>query len=174
MHRPRQSAIRVAQSNGTTTGATTNPLATSPSHQVSQIGAKFSQSAWPAKVRLPTPTVALTMAPGASATSANLATPIVVSNVRRPSDHRPMRYPPITASSVLPIAIAADVSKTSTEVGSATLFVTLAANAPSRIAGQSRIPPTRTQPSATPVQGQTGLALGWIDANANPASARAK
>src|SRR5262245_1092945 len=164
----------VAVAHSTTTGVTTSALVTLPSHQVNQIAAKFAHSASPARIRLPTPMVALSIVPGTSAISANFATPLGVSKVRCPSDHRVVRYPLTAASSVLPIAIVADVTSRLVDVALATSVVALAAKDPSKIAGHIRIPPTRMNPRARPVAGQIGVALGWIDANARPALASTK
>src|SRR5712691_3927090 len=95
--------------HNTITGVTTSAPAKSPSHHVIHIGAKFDKSAYPARLRPPTPIVALVIVLGPKPIKVNLATPIGVSNVFRPSDHRLISQPPITASSVLPKPIAQDV-----------------------------------------------------------------
>ena len=120
----------------------------------------LAQSAAPVSARLPTPIVALSIVPGRSATSANFATPPGVSNARRPLAHRLRRLALISASSVLPSATVEDVSSRLVEVKSVISLIALAANAPSRIAGQTRSPNTSMQPIAKPVAGQIGVALG--------------
>jgi hypothetical protein len=66
----------------------TSAPARSPIHHVVHIDLTSDQSAYPAKLKLPTPTVALMTVLGTKQITANLATPAGVSNVLRPSDHR--------------------------------------------------------------------------------------
>src|SRR5262249_36500667 len=146
--------------HSTTTGATTSALATSPSHQVNQMAGAFAQSAAPVSARLPDPMVALSIVPGRSATSANFATPPGVSKARRPLAHRLRRPALISASSVLPTAMAEDAISRLVGVRLASSLVALAANAPSSTAGHTRSPNTSMQPIAKPVAGQIGVALG--------------
>jgi hypothetical protein len=72
-------------------GVMTSAPARLPIHHVVHIERNSDQSAYPAKLRLPTPKVALVMVLGIKQISANLATPAGVSNVLRPSDQRLMK-----------------------------------------------------------------------------------
>src|SRR5260370_5443479 len=96
--------------HNTIAGVTTSAPARSPSHQVIHTGAKFDRSAYPARLRLPTPIVALVIVLGPKPIKVNLSTSIGVSNVLRPSDHRLISQAPITASSLLPKPLAQDGS----------------------------------------------------------------
>ena len=60
--------------HSTITGVTTSAPATSPSHQVTQIGLNLFQSAKPATLSVTTPMVALITVAGPTATSTNFAT----------------------------------------------------------------------------------------------------
>src|SRR5262245_22571510 len=100
----RSNDARLPATHRTTKGATTSAPAKSPSHQVIQVIAR-GVGASPEKIRLPTPTVAL-MVVLATQTNANLATPVVVANVSRPSHQRLISHAATSASSVLPKAIA--------------------------------------------------------------------
>jgi hypothetical protein len=75
----------------TMTGVTTSAPATLPSHQVKAMAGKRTSSADPARMRLPTPSVALISVPGARHSSTNRATPLGLSKVLLPSDHIIMR-----------------------------------------------------------------------------------
>src|ERR1700694_886478 len=105
---PSRSSDRGALHN-TITGVTTSAPAKSPSHQVIHIGARLGVSAYPARLRLPTPIVALVIVLGPRLIKVNLATFIGVSNVFRPSDHRLIRQPPITAFLVFAKPMAQEV-----------------------------------------------------------------
>src|SRR5512147_1454954 len=111
--------------------------------------------------------VALAIAPGARAMSANLPTPSGVVNAPRPPAQRLTSQAETSASNALPHAIAA-------EVASEPAVSALAAKAPTKIAGQMRYPQRRVTAIAKPVGGQTGVALGWIEASVRPALARMK
>src|ERR1700674_1200626 len=95
--------------HNTITGVTTSAPAKSPSHHVIHIGARSEVSAYPARLRPPTPIVALVIVLGPRLIKVNLAMLIGMSNVFRPSDHRLISQPPITASIVLPKPMAQDV-----------------------------------------------------------------
>src|SRR5919201_1483164 len=95
--------------HNTMTGVITSAPAKSPSHHVIHIDAKLDDSAYPVRPRLPTPMVALVIVLGPKLIKVNLATPIGVLKVFLPSDHRLIRYPPMTASIVFPNAMAQDV-----------------------------------------------------------------
>ena len=139
--------------HSTIAGVMTSAPARSPIHHVVHIDRNSDQSAYPAKLKLPTPKVALMMVLGMKQISTNLARPAGVSNVLRPSDHRLMKYAPTKLSSVLPVAIANDVL-----IDPA--VVTLATRAPKKMAGETRYPNSNMVPRAYPVGGQIGLALG--------------
>src|ERR1700716_3023541 len=94
--------------HNTITGEITSAPARSPIHHVSHIEKNLDHSANPAKLKLPTPNVALIIV-GTKLRSANLATPAGVSKVLRPSDQRMSNHAPMTLSSVLPIAIVVEV-----------------------------------------------------------------
>ena len=111
------------RAHSTIAGVTTSAPAASPSHQVTQIGSKFSQAAKPATHSVTTPTVALMTVAGPTQTKANFATRAGLVKVSTPRDQWMIRYPPTTASSVLPAAISAEVS-------SVPAVVALAAKAP--------------------------------------------
>ena len=81
----------------------TSAPARSPSHQVIHVIAR-AVGASPEKIRLAMPTVALIIVLETQ-TSANLATPVVVANVARPSHQRLISHAATSASSVLPKAI---------------------------------------------------------------------
>ena len=155
------------RAHSTIAGVTTSAPAASPSHQVTQIGSKFSQAAKPATHSVTTPTVALMTVAGPTQTKANFATRAGLVKVSTPRDQWMIRYPPTTASSVLPAAISA-------EVASVPAVVALAAKAPIRIAGQMRSPHKRMAASAIPVGGQIGLALGLTEASCRPSLAKMK
>jgi hypothetical protein len=108
----------------------TSAPAKSPIHHVAHIDGNSAQSAYSARLKLPTPKVALIMV-AKRQISANEATPAGVWNVLRPPDHRFSRYAPTRLSSVLPLAIARDVP---TEPA----VVALAMKAPKNIAGETR------------------------------------
>src|SRR5215470_10993805 len=117
--------------------------------------------------RLPTPTVALIGAAASRLINANRVTPAGVSNVARPSDQRFVRYPPTRHSSVLPSAMSAAVE-------SEPAVVALASRAATKTAGHIRYPHSSAEASASPVGGQMGVALGFIDASSRPSFAAAK
>src|SRR5205823_11320876 len=83
-HWVRSKERRLPAAHRTTKGATTSAPAKSPSHQVTHATAV---GASPEKIRLPMPTVALIIVLETQ-TNANLATPVVVVNVSRPSHQR--------------------------------------------------------------------------------------
>jgi hypothetical protein len=136
----------------------TSAPAKSPIHHVAHIDGNSAQSAYSAKLKLPTPKVALIMV-ARRQISVNLATRAGVSNVLRPPDHRFSRYAPARLSSVFPVAIARDVP-----IDPA--VVALAMRAPKNIAGETRYPRSNMAPRAYPVGGHIGVALGWIEAKA--------
>src|SRR5262249_54339383 len=83
----RMSRMRLRTSSpaqSTMTGATTSTPATSRPHHATHKETASDQSAYPAKHRLLTPTVAPNIALGPSPTKANFAIPAGVSNVLRP------------------------------------------------------------------------------------------
>jgi hypothetical protein len=140
------------------TGVITSAPAKSPSHHVIHIDARLDDSAYPARLRLPTPMVALVIVLGPKLIKVNLATPIGVSKVFRPLDHRLIRYPPITPSIVLPKAMAQEVY-----IEPAVMKFTR--SAPVKIAGQIRYRNSRTDAKARPVGGHIGVALGCMEAS---------
>ena len=75
-----------ASTQKTTTGAKTKTPAASRSHHPTHRASKLVPSPYPASHKLPTPTVAPTIALGPRTTKANFATPLGVSKVRKPSD----------------------------------------------------------------------------------------
>src|SRR5262245_33131046 len=91
-----------------TTGAKTTAPAKSPSHHVSQTGAAWASSAFPASIKLLTPSVALIVVVAAQI-SANLPTPAGDSKTCLPSAHQVTKYAVASASSVLPKAMEVDV-----------------------------------------------------------------
>ncbi|MEJ2378673.1 MAG: hypothetical protein P8Y53_16490 [Pseudolabrys sp.] len=60
------------------------------------------------------------------------------------------------------------------EFGNVPAVMALAANAPIRIAGHSRKPPSSTAASAMPLGAQIGPALSLIEASRNPSQASTK
>ncbi len=163
----RRKAPRQFCAHSTIAGVTTSAPAASPSHQVTQIGEKFCHAAKPATLSVTTPTVALITVAGPTTTSANFATPAGVRKVSRPPAQCRISRPPTTASSVLPTAISAEVSKVPA-------VVALAAKAAATIAGQTRKPPSSTAASAMPLGAQIGLALGLTEASRRPSLANTK
>ena len=107
----------------------------------------------PAITRLPTPTVALIIVPGANAKPANRTTWSGVSKVFVDAVHRFSSEAVISPSSVLLHAI-------KEEVNSEPAVLALVRNAPAAIAGQSLFPHSRKLASANPLGGHKGLALG--------------
>ena len=84
---PRQSV----SAHSTITGVTTSAPATSPSHQVTQIGPKFAQAAKPATLSVTTPMVALMTVAGPTRPRANFATRDGVAKVSLPPDQRSIK-----------------------------------------------------------------------------------
>src|SRR5439155_20681391 len=103
-HWVRSKECRLPAAHRMTKGATTSAPAKSPSHQVTHATAK-AVGASPKKIRLPMPIVALIIVLKTQ-TNANLATPVVVANVSRPSHQRLISHAATSASSVFPEAIA--------------------------------------------------------------------
>jgi hypothetical protein len=104
------------------------------------------------------------------AINVNFATPDAVSNVLRPLDHKVVRYPPRSASSVLTAANIAE-AKAETVLPNCPL----AAHADAKIAGQMRTPRSNTAARASPVAGQIGGAPGsTASAIIQPSFARTK
>src|SRR5262249_16041070 len=143
------------------TGAMMTTPTASPSHQVIQIAPALAQGAKPARTSVPTPMVALTRVLTRAASTKKVITSCARANARRPEAKRVTRYVPSTASRVLPTAIPSDV-ETDPAV------VTLARNAPTKIAGHIRVPRMRRAASAMPAAGQTGVALAWTNARRGP------
>lgn len=75
----------------------------------------------------------------------------------RPSAKRRTSAAPASASAALPAAIPSEVAMDPA-------VVTLATNAPRKIAGHHRCPPSTSAASAIPVGGQSGVALAWTTA----------
>lgn len=141
------------------------PIA-SPSHHTLHSGPKPDQSCTPPRHRLVTPIVALTavLNPAASTTSPN------TSFTRLSEPRNPIRLSsqaPTTASSIFPTAMPHAVSTGS-------FAVTFAANAPSKIPGQTRKPRISRAASATPVGGQTAVTCSATSASERPSLADAK
>src|SRR5262245_18869750 len=107
------------------------------------------------------------MVPGASVRAAKIATRKGVSNVSVDVHHLLTSHAVTTASRVLPSAMAL-------EVAIDPKVVAFAMSAPAPKAGQARLPQSRHAASASPLGGQTGLALGWSDAMASPSFASTK
>jgi hypothetical protein len=168
--RPSSSRVTVVQSvaaHSTIAGVTTSAPVTSPSHQVTQMTLKSLQLAKPASASVVTPIMALSTVAGPTQIATNLATRAGVENVSRPPDQCAISQPPTVASSVLPSAM-------QSEVVSVPAVVRLAAKAAAKIAGQTRGPHKSTAASATPVDGQIGVALGLTEANRRPSLASTK
>ena len=158
----------------TITGVTTSAPATFPSHQVNTMAGNCPSSADRASTRLPTPRIALIIVPGARQSRANFATALGVSNVRARPDQIVMSCPVTTASSVLPMAMPREVKSWPSRPALAISFVAFAVNDAAKMAGQTRTPRRRMAAKARPAAGQTGVALGWIDASNRPALASRK
>jgi hypothetical protein len=148
-------------------GAMTRAPAASPNHHVMKIGTMRPGSAYPARVRLPTPTSAAIGVAHNRPINAKRVTPLAVSNVAVPPDQRLISQAPARLSNVLPSEIAADVATDPA-------VVALARKAASRMAGQTREPRNKTAASARPVAGQIGVAFGLIEASNKPALAQAR
>src|SRR5262249_17464564 len=118
-------------------------------------------SAYPAKARLPTPTVALMTVPGANVTPEKTATRVGVPKGSSCVHHLLTSDAVSTASRVFPKAIAMEVAIDPN-------VIALARNARPAMAGQTRFPHSRQDASANPLGGQTGLALGCSEATARP------
>jgi hypothetical protein len=124
------------------------------------------QAANPAVANDATPMTAL-IGVAAATTNANLAIPAGVSKAVGPPTHLLKSNAAMKASKPFPTAIAH-------EVPNDPAVVKLVTKAPKKIAGKIRKPRRSVRPSARPVGGQTGVALGLIDANARLAFANAK
>src|SRR5262249_31162691 len=161
-----RNASGVLLAHKTRTGVMTSAPARSPSHHVSQIAPKFDHWAKPANAKLTTPMVGLNVV-ARRLMSVNGTTWSGLTKVSRPPDQRLTSQAPLSASSMLPTLITA-------EVVIVPAVVTLAANAPSRIAGATRYPRSNTAASASPVAGQIGVALALVEARKKPIFASAK
>ena len=138
LSRPKLRASASAQR--TMTGVMTSAPTASRNHHVAQGAAAFAQSTDPVRPRLPTPMVAPIIALSPRLTSANLATPAGVSKVLRPSDQTLITKPPTSASIVLAAAIAAEIKIELASVASTGSASMPAANAATKMAGQTRSP----------------------------------
>ena len=87
----RLKARQSVRAHSTITGVTTSAPATSPSHQVTQIGLKLAQAAKPARHNVTTPTVALMTVAGPALIRTNFATRPGLANVSLPPDQRLIR-----------------------------------------------------------------------------------
>jgi hypothetical protein len=128
------------------TGVMTNAPTASRNHHMAHGAAAFAQSTDPVRPRPPTPMVAPIIALSPRLTSANLATPAGVSKVLRPSDQTLITKPPTSASIVLAAAIAAEIKIELASVASTGSASMPAANAATKMAGQTRSPSQGTQP----------------------------
>src|SRR5204863_8198635 len=99
------------------------------------------------------PAIAQIVVPSPSPTKANFATPLGVSNAFPAPAQRVVRWPATAAPRASPAAIA-------NAIGIEPGAVALATSAPTKMAGQTRTPLTRTAPRAKPVAGSTGGPLG--------------
>ena len=135
--------------------------AASPSHHVSQIPPYCDSAAYPARVRLVTPMVALTVVLTSAASPAKAKMSRARSNAAAPRAYRVTRSDPATASSVLPAAMPRDVA-------AEPAVVMLTANAAAKMAGHTPRPRTSMAARAIPAGGHTGVALAWTEAKCSP------
>jgi hypothetical protein len=115
------------------------------------MGPKLAHRANPPRARLATPIVALTRAPGTTAT-ANAKMSCARSKANRPWAKRLTSQAPKSPSRVLPAATPSDVATDPA-------VVTLTRKAPTATAGHTRGPKRRNAASAIPVGGHTAVAL---------------
>src|SRR6516225_4012293 len=103
--------------------------------------------------------IELITAVGTKAVRTNFAMAIGVANVFVPDDQRLTSHAPTSAARVVPIAMAG------ASAVSARAKIASAENAPTKIAGQTRYPRSRTRASASPVGGHNGVWVGLIPGN---------
>ena len=128
--------------------------AASPNHHVSHTSAVSASGAMPARVRLNTPIVALTVVlKNPPRTMRSFTIPAALANARLPPAKRSMSVTATMASRPLPAA-------TASELATEPAVVTLARNAPANTAGSSRKPPSNNAAIAMPVGNHTAEALG--------------
>src|SRR5712672_2601611 len=133
-------------------GAIITLLTMSPSHHVSQMAQKSPHDArWPIQ-RVVTPTVGLINVLSIAAKRTNLKILFVRAKASAPLANRMTNLAPTTASSVLPVAIASEVT---TEP----CVRMLTRKAPPKTPGQSRVPPSNRAAKARPLGGHTAEAL---------------
>ncbi len=150
--------LRQSENQSTSAGATTTAPAKSPIHQVIHTAANDDQLTKPPTASAQTPMVALIGALMTPRIARKAPIPHGVLKARTPSTHRFSRSVAVSASSMLPAPIAREVARDPA-------VLRFAATAPTRIAGQMRQPLTSIRPTARPVGGQIGVALGLIEAN---------
>ncbi len=141
--------------------------ATSPSHQVNQVGPKSLARENPPSVSVATPIVALIAVATNPARPANVNTSRGRSNSCGPDATRRTSHAPTRHSRVLPVAMPIDVA-------TVPAVVRFARNAPSQMPGHATYPSTRIAASAMPVGGHTGEALALTNARLNPYLAATK
>src|SRR6266567_4077001 len=124
----------------------------SPSHHVFHTSPYEGQGTSPAAPKLVTPIVALTSGATSPAVRAKTPTVRALSNACTPLAKRRTKTKPVSASSALPVAMAADVAG----VPAVSQF---AAKAPTKTPGKSSGPHKSKTAIARPVGGQTGLEL---------------
>ncbi len=124
----------------------------SPNHHVSQIAPKSERLTCPPRIRLVTPTVALTAVAAAPASAANMKKLRARRKTSPPPAQRCTSHTPRSASSVLPVAMPRDEATDPA-------VVTFTRKAPRKIAGHNERPYSRSAASAIPVGGHTAVAL---------------
>jgi hypothetical protein len=148
-------------------GATISAPIASPSHQSNHSAPNRSHGCTPARQRVETPTVALTMVQRTAPISRSARTS---GTRRRPSSNRGSRrsaHTATTLSRVLPVA-------RMSAVHSGASVPALTANAPTHTAGQKRRPPRSSAASAMPVGGQTVVTCSATKATRKPSCAARK
>src|SRR5262249_22491272 len=130
-HRERFQLIAWSDTQRTRGGVTIRAPAASPSHQVIQISLYRSQSAYPPRVRVVTPNVALTVVLSKAARSTNVNVSRWWAKTFLPFANWLTRNAPKSPSNVFPVAIPR-------EVAIEPAVVTLTANAPRKIAGHTQ------------------------------------
>ena len=163
----RPSRARPARAQSTIAGATINAPAKSQSHQVIHMSGSWGSSASPATRRLATPMVALIGVAMTRQMRAKRMTCPGFSNASVPRAQRRVKRAATSASSVFPKPIAM-------ELGRSPVVVWLASHAPRKMAGAASGPSRSSAAIASPVGGQTGVALGLIEASVSPALANRK
>src|SRR5262249_54019036 len=152
-HRERLQLTAWSNTQRTIAGVTIRAPAASPSHQVIQISLYRSQSAYPPRVRVVTPNVALTVVLRRAARSTNANVSRWCEKTFLPFANWLTRNAPKSPSNVFPVAMLR-------EVATEPAVVKLTTNAPRKIAGHTPKPSKRKAARLIPVGGHTGVALG--------------